>query len=673
MIIKSIKLNNFRVYLGLNTVIFEGKKDKNITIISANNGYGKTTFLTSLIWAFYGKHMVSVEQKYRRDVASAGGYSSYLKTLVNRDIMGKSNESVFVEVVIDEINNPSIPFQSATIIRSINTQEWSDNLTILIDGHSSELTMDIGNDVFINDFILPREIAKFFFFDAEKIVSLAEAKSVSELRQLGVAYSEVLGISKFEDLLVSLNNTLLKISKDGTDKNLPLHFERVNSVKQQLEEEIAFATEAIESAEQSNSQLELLLNEIRESLYREGSKNSREKLDLIAKSVQINKLDLEENSKKIKEYLDYIPFLILGDGYTSFVNAVINMSSVQLDDEVYNSVVDRIKEDIVKLLETSGLLTSKIKEEVLNLRAERAASTLISEMISLDALERDHILGTYHFIDKHLKMELASLFAKDVELRQSIFSYSSILKNSETNELNPIVQKLHEERQRLHFQVQTNLDLIKVNTEKLGGLKTNLNVTLRTHSLLYKELTANSKDYKKVEIITRMIERIRMLISELHQRKKDNLEFAILSGINKLMHKDGFVSKVVLSTANGIFNVNLYDQNGIMIEKNDLSKGEQQLYATALLTALVEESGIQFPVFIDSPLQKFDKAHTMNVISQFYPKISKQVVLFPLLEKELTKQEFDVMKQYVSSAFRVDNSKGGSKIKEVSIHSLFLA
>lgn len=673
MIIRSIKLKNFRVYQGLNQVIFETKKDKNITIISANNGYGKTTFLTSLIWAFYGKHMVSVEQKYRRDVASAGGYSSYLKTLVNRDIMGNSNESVFVEVVIEEINNPSIPFQSATIIRSIDTQEWSDNLTILIDGHSSELTMDIGNDVFINDFILPREIAKFFFFDAEKIVSLAEAKSVSELRQLGIAYSEVLGISKFEDLLVSLNNTLLKISKDGTDKNLPLHFERVNSVKQQLEEEIAFATEAIERAEQSNSQLELLLNEIHESLYREGSKNSREKLDLIAKSVQINKLDLEENSKKIKEYLDYIPFLILGDAYTTFINSVINMSNVQLDHEVYNGVVDQTKEEIVKLLESSGLLTSKIKEEILNLRLERTASTLIAEMINLDTLERDHILATYHFLDKHLKLELASLFAKDVELRQSIFSYSSILKNSETNELNPIVQKLHEERVRLHFQVQTNLDLIKVNTEKLGGLKTNLNVTLRTHSLLYKELTANSKDYKKVEIITRMIEKIRMLISELHQRKKDNLEFAILSGINKLMHKDGFVSKVVLSTASGIFNVNLYDQNGIMIEKNDLSKGEQQLYATALLTALVEESGIQFPVFIDSPLQKFDKAHTMNVISQFYPKISKQVVLFPLLEKELTKQEFDVMKQYVSSAFRVDNSKGGSKIKEVSIHSLFLA
>jgi hypothetical protein len=38
--------------------------------------------------------------------------------------------------------------------------------------------------------------------------------------------------------------------------------------------------------------------------------------------------------------------------------------------------------------------------------------------------------------------------------------------------------------------------------------------------------------------------------------------------------------------------------NDEIIDKDSLSKGEQQLYATALLKALVDESGIKFPVFI---------------------------------------------------------------------------
>ena len=60
------------------------------------------------------------------------------------------------------------------------------------------------------------------------------------------------------------------------------------------------------------------------------------------------------------------------------------------------------------------------------------------------------------------------------------------------------------------------------------------------------------------------------------------------------------------------------------------------MYATAILNALVEESGIEFPVFIDSPLQKFDSIHSRNVITKFYPSVSKQVVIFPLLGKELS-------------------------------------
>ena len=51
---------------------------------------------------------------------------------------------------------------------------------------------------------MPIEIAKFFFFDAEKIVSLAEVNSTQQRQQLSKAYSEVLGIQKYEDLKASL-------------------------------------------------------------------------------------------------------------------------------------------------------------------------------------------------------------------------------------------------------------------------------------------------------------------------------------------------------------------------------------------------------------------------------------------------------------------------------------
>ena len=41
--------------------------------------------------------------------------------------------------------------------------------------------------------------------------------------------------------------------------------------------------------------------------------------------------------------------------------------------------------------------------------------------------------------------------------------------------------------------------------------------------------------------------------------------------------------------------------------------GERQMFASALLGALVEETGLDFPVFIDSPMQKFDINHSQNI------------------------------------------------------------
>ena len=79
---------------------------------------------------------------------------------------------------------------------------------------------------------------------------------------------------------------------------------------------------------------------------------------------------------------------------------------------------------------------------------------------------------------------------------------------------------------------------------------------------------------------------------------------------------------------------------------------------------MVEESGISFPIFVDSPLQKFDKDHSENIIKKFYPSISKQVVLLPLMEKELTFEEFKMMESNISTLYKIINYNVNSTIVE---------
>ena len=79
------------------------------------------------------------------------------------------------------------------------------------------------------------------------------------------------------------------------------------------------------------------------------------------------------------------------------------------------------------------------------------------------------------------------------------------------------------------------------------------------------------------------------------------------------------------------------------------------MYASALLNSLVDESDIEFPVFIDSPMQKFDEQHAENIIKHFYPNVSKQVVIFPLINKELTEKEYNQLSSKVCRTFLINN------------------
>ena len=136
------------------------------------------------------------------------------------------------------------------------------------------------------------------------------------------------------------------------------------------------------------------------------------------------------------------------------------------------------------------------------------------------------------------------------------------------------------------------------------------------------------------------------------------------------MHKEDFIGSVEVELENDLIDIKLFAANGFELDKSLLSKGEKQIYATSVLKALVDESGIQFPVFIDSPLQKFDKSHASKIISEFYPSISKQVILFPLLHKELTPAEYEMLKPHVKEAVVITNDTTRSAFNKVNTDKL---
>jgi DNA sulfur modification protein DndD len=213
MYIKDIEINNFRIYKGCNriTISPNSEKGKNIIVISGKNGFGKTTFLMSLVWCLYGKQMEQVDELYAKEIKDKKNYTNYIANSLNIKAADLGETQFSVSITFADVKIPELTCKEVKIIRKYDIVTSSlDQVEVLVDGMHNQITEDLtkdnqkGEEVFIREFILPIEIAKFFFFDAEKIVSLAEVNSQLQRRQLSKAYSEVLGIQKYEDIKANL-------------------------------------------------------------------------------------------------------------------------------------------------------------------------------------------------------------------------------------------------------------------------------------------------------------------------------------------------------------------------------------------------------------------------------------------------------------------------------------
>jgi len=65
MKLQRIKLSNFRQFYGTQTLEIAGHTDKNVTLVHAENGVGKTTLLNSILWCFYGEVTRSSRKRNR--------------------------------------------------------------------------------------------------------------------------------------------------------------------------------------------------------------------------------------------------------------------------------------------------------------------------------------------------------------------------------------------------------------------------------------------------------------------------------------------------------------------------------------------------------------------------------------------------------------------------------
>lgn len=319
MTIREIELNNFRIYKGRNKIELFPDGNKNLIIVSGNNGFGKTTFLMSLVWCLYGKNMGKVDELYRKEIDEKGGYSKYIGNSLNFAAQEEGETRFSVSVTFTDVEIPDTPCTEITIVRSYDSAtNYDDELEILIDGRKNDLftgskeEITKEEEIFIRDYILPIEIAKFFFFDAEKIVSFAQINTPEQRKDLSLAYSQVLGIQKYEDLkneLVRIQDDYRKASAKPQEKR---EFNELIADIDFKESEIDRLTDEISNLEEDRVFKRHNSAELQSKLIREGDMMSADELKKLNNRKTELETVLKEADESLKDLYSLIPFGLAG-------------------------------------------------------------------------------------------------------------------------------------------------------------------------------------------------------------------------------------------------------------------------------------------------------------------------------------------------------------------------
>ena len=233
MLLTKITINDFGVYRGRNEFNFKTTQEKPIILCGGGNGAGKTTLFESIMTCLYGKESFEKKttQKQYNDIIlrSIHRFLGTKKSADEASIIVEfqfAHEGKISEYQIMRMwqNNDGRVDEKFTIKKKID----DDNFKELDSVEESQW------QTFINQ-LIPKGVAKLFFFDGEKIQNISEQGN--EDVQIKSSFDVLLGLDLIEQLKTDLSLSVLR-SEDGKTKEILAELDRLTKEKEESDEKI---------------------------------------------------------------------------------------------------------------------------------------------------------------------------------------------------------------------------------------------------------------------------------------------------------------------------------------------------------------------------------------------------------------------------------------------------
>lgn len=653
MLLKYMKLKNFRQYKGEQLIEFSSDKEKNITVILGDNTSGKTTFVQSFNWVLYGQTDFVTKKLLNMDVAVEMPSNS--KREVSAELVFEHEENEYRLVrTISYMKKPT------GIVDSLGERKE----LMILDKIGKAKVVDIDEiDNVINN-ILPKNLSGYFFFDGEKIEKISEKKDMKD------AVKNLLGLQALESAAKHINpNNILTVGgkfRGAIQDSADGEFTRA---KKAFDENVRKKADLVKEKDDLDKELQ----------------KCRERIDEVRTELaQYKNMDgLKGREKRIKEQKERAEQRIKSDK---------DMFKSRVSSEAQSFFIRPLLEKSLKVLEREGNihegipnLTSKSIEHILH-RGYCLCGTKIEEGSEV----YNHIKKEQSFVPPQSVGTAVRFFKKESEktlkgnndFYQTVEKYITGINEAKKDilawdkELAEIDEQLmagekadsiKRDFERLRVNEATIEGRISAKDQAIGSCKQAIEVN---NTIMEKNMSANKRN-KEIKRYLDYAQALYAYLLKDYEIKETELRNALNTKVNDLFHAMYHGKRSVVINKDYTVELIVADETYISQEmKLDESRGLETVKNFAFISGILEiakdkiisknvdlfddepePQEVLYPLVMDAPFSNADEKH-VSKISSVLPSVADQVIMV-VMEKDW-KYAQETINNKVGKQYRID-------------------
>lgn len=626
MLIKSLKMQNFRQFKGITAVDFSCDPEQNVTIILGDNTFGKTTLLQAFNWCFYETVMFDNSPEFLLNLEVANGMNNSDSETVSVEICVIHNEVDYVitrSQIYTCVNGKVSGAKKAQVKVSYKQA----------DGQTESVRATEVQKVIEN--ILPKDLSTYFFFDTERVRSISTRKDVAD------AVKGLLGLSTMDSAIKHLGTkgskkTVLgklysSMDLDG-DKKARHALDMIHSLeakRESLKEQIETCASQIRQYEIRKTQLDDILRDNQTTAKLQKKKEDLERRLSNERSTLENTIALffkEFSRGSLQLYTQ--PLLGRANDF---------LAAIKIDDK---GIRDLTAPTILELLKRGRCICGAelcegndaykhLMEELNYVPPESIGNTVRHYREKLNSFSRDA---------DHIFDSLTSRYQEIYRSKQRIQEWEDELADISAQIKGKDSMKQYETEL---VDVKSRLRDLNAKKERLIREDEKAKSESERYKKVYDSLIAVSDKNKETMLLIKYAEEILDWLSTTYKEKEAFIREALETKVNNIFEQmyHGH-RRVSIDQKYQVTLLTTIEDKEIAAGESEGSNRVKNFAFIAGLVALAKEklianageegfnlSSEPYPLVMDAPFSNADETHTAN-ISKVLPEIAEQVIMF---------------------------------------------